>query len=692
MQESSIHPTTQTPGVALTPVVRYPYLQNALKVAYREKDSLLMPLVGGSFPIQSVSLTINVKEKQQERDRNLMQVEKQSKQTGKESHDQSSKKRPTAQPKEFGQYQLEREAAWHKVEKPVLVADMFKRVTPENDQKKSDHQEEADADSNSATTTPASQPVRRILVEGRAGVGKTILVQFIAWQWATQELFAADYDYLLWIPLRQWLSGQTTAKTSFKEDLAAFVFEQYLSHETTTEHLDELEAILDEHSDRTLLILDGYDEVAHYLDEVDSIGQPTLYNQLLGQALKFKNLLITTRDYQLPPASISFDQILVNIGFTDVQIEQYLTQYYAWLKGTSNLRLLSGQDKASVLSPLPQASSASADLPLHKALHDNPQLWALAHIPLNLALLCQTYGSMTADKAKTAVLNQISLTQLYQKVLESFLVRQAKKEGSNLSKIYYLSTLKEKFAVEWDILSTLAWTGFQQGQVVLSPEAQKTVFDDLKLHAYPQLNQFFTSYFSHALDLGLMRSQNPNDPTGRDQPRYFIHLTFQEYFAAQYLADSLQGYRGEDTYKKALDWIEQNKYDPHAAVVMGFIAGITAEKGSYDQAFSAFWHVLLSPPYELIPLHLRHLRLILRCLIEANSDERIPGHEQLMTEIAQCAKQLLKHSGYDQWGYQIKDVFWHIMGGTSSKIWQRAAIPVLLQALKDQDKNAKLTL
>ena len=194
------------------------------------------------------------------------------------------------------------------------------------------------------------------------------------------------------------------------------------------------------------------------------------------------------------------------------------------------------------------------------------------------------------------------------------------------------------------------------GQVVLSPDVQTEVFRDLKLQVYPQLRNF-ESYFSHALDLGLMRSQNPNDPTGRDQPRYFIHLTFQEYFAAQYLSDSLQGYRGKNAYKKALDWIKQHKYDPQAVVVMGFIAGITSEKGCYDHALNAFWYVLLSPPYELVSFNLSHLRLMLRCLTEANCDERISGLKPLVSEIKQWVRQVLKHSDYKGWSYEIKDTF-----------------------------------
>ena len=106
--------------------------------------------------------------------------------------------------------------------------------------------------------------IQRVLIGGRAGVGKTTLVQFIAWQWAEDGLFN-EYDYLLCVPLRKWLSGNSNAPTTFAEDLAAFLHPCFFPKETTTARLVELEAVLSSESSRTLLVLDGYDEVAHHL-------------------------------------------------------------------------------------------------------------------------------------------------------------------------------------------------------------------------------------------------------------------------------------------------------------------------------------------------------------------------------------------------------------------------------------------
>lgn len=651
--------TSQQSSVAsaTSRTVRYPYLQHALKMAYRQYSKLPMPLVGGSFPIQEVSLTINIKEKQQERELTQNEV---ASLPQKNSQNQNPYKVRQESYKEFGRHQLEREAAWHKIEKPVAVADMFKAVTDESKNDK-------------ANVSPPEDD-HRILVEGRAGVGKTTLLLFIARQWATQGLFAQDYDYVLWVPLRQWLSGQPTEETTFTEDLAAFLFERYLSdlpNQTTTQQLNELMSILDAVSERTLLILDGYDEVAHHLNAFEDT-QPTLYNRLLRQALKFKNLLLTTRDYQLPPSSISFDKTLVNIGFTDTQIKQYVHQYDQWLSRPSLPQMVSVplQDKENPVSK---------DSSLFTMLHGNAQLWALCHIPLNLALLCQTYGN-SSDQTSTQRFDQLSLTQLYQDVLKNFLLRQLQKEGKSLPKMHYLSVLKKKFIVEWDVLSTLAWEGFQEGQVVVSPATQEKVFYGLESQ-YSQVGDF-DRYFSHALDLGFMRNENPSDPTGRNQPRYFIHLTFQEYFTAQYLADNLQGYRGEAAFEAALVWISENKYDAHAAVVIEFISGITAQP-SYEQAFLAFWYVILSPPYELNVLNGVHLQLLFRCLAEAHYKENIPNYQKIITEISQWIEQL--RSSNDKIRRKVHSFLLNLH--SSSIILKNYTLPILFKWYGHKDNT-----
>ena len=121
-------------------------LQHALQSAYRDKHSLRMPLSDKPFPIQAVSLTINDKS-MQEAQRHRFE-------------EKDTKGKPKTQDKHLSwSTQLQRDEDWHKVEKPLEIKAIFKSQISE------------------AKTT---SPIHRVLVEGRAGVGKTTFSQYIS--------------------------------------------------------------------------------------------------------------------------------------------------------------------------------------------------------------------------------------------------------------------------------------------------------------------------------------------------------------------------------------------------------------------------------------------------------------------------------------------------------------------------------
>ena len=113
---------------------------------------------------------------------------------------------------------------------------------------------------------------------------------------------------------------------------------------------------------------------------------------------------------------------------------------------------------------------------------------------------------------------------------------------------------------------------------------------------------------------------------------YFIHLTFQEYFAAYYILQTLQGRQGKPACQKMQHWLAQHKYEPRHKVLLSFLAGLTTQPG-YDQALHAFWHTLLSPPHDVVGAE--HMQLMVRCLTESRFDRHIPAREQLLAEMRQ---------------------------------------------------------
>ena len=100
---------------------------------------------------------------------------------------------------------------------------------------------------------------------------------------------------MFWLPLRQCLSSHSGSHGSMEAHIAAFVYEhQILGSERSKIRPQNIETVLSSgENGRTLLILDGFDEVAGQL--ADS-SQP--FYVILDELLRFPNLIITTRDYQ----------------------------------------------------------------------------------------------------------------------------------------------------------------------------------------------------------------------------------------------------------------------------------------------------------------------------------------------------------------------------------------------------------
>ena len=632
--------------------VRFPSVQAALIAAYLHKNTLPLPLSKNEFPIQAISLTISEKQKQKKGGSKLRE-------------DTDSKENASASDqKESSSMLSDREEVWRQVEKSIEIKNIF---TPDKEAK---DQSRAD----------------RVLIEGRAGVGKTTLSQYIAWQWAEQSLFRNDYDYVLWIPLRQWLSGDFTVATTFQEDLAAFVHENYCKDYNDPPLLAELEKILsDEHNSRTLLILDGYDEVARYFDEPESIA-----GKLLLAALDFKQVIVTTRDYQIPPTHTPFKRQLVNIGFTDKQISDYLQQYANWLKSETlpGSSPRSTSDSKLIESSIPKKTPQGRVQALLTVLQRNPRLWQLVHVPLNLTLICETYQQQLLLDSKETVdktFANISLTALYQEVVQGFLIRHLRRGGVK-STTYIWETLREDCVLELSSLGILALEGLKAGEVVLSAKVQRTALAAL-LVFYNKITsrEDIENRFLNALDMGFVSTEGSLKENPYDQPRYFIHLTFQEFFAAYGLLLQLQGYYGRGQYETAMAWIAEHKYQPRYAMVMGFLAGLTVQPG-YDQALEAFWYALLSPPYEITGA--LEIRLMIRCLEEANFDKRIPMREDSLEKLSiwsDCAVR-----GYK---YKCKSMDWFIdyICGYPRVLKHSRIASLLLKALQEEKEKSRST-
>src|SRR5690606_16535709 len=96
----------------------------------------------------------------------------------------------------------------------------------------------------------------RILIQGRAGIGKTTLCQYIAYLWMQGQLWS-HYKWVFWIPLRQLLKDYYTDKIEIT--LTEVLYQECFNGDKNYS-LEIIKEIL-ANKNEMLLLVDGYDEV-----------------------------------------------------------------------------------------------------------------------------------------------------------------------------------------------------------------------------------------------------------------------------------------------------------------------------------------------------------------------------------------------------------------------------------------------
>ncbi|KAI8596323.1 armadillo-type protein, partial [Dissophora ornata] len=415
---------------------------------------------------------------------------------------------------------------------------------------------------------------KTILVQGRAGIGMTTLCKKLVLAHQT-GLWRDRFDAVLWLPLRQLKAF----KTDTLEDLLhKKFFAQGLKQEG--EALARGLAV-SARNDRVLFILDGLDEI---VTDTECDGGFAL-RSFLRTLLRQQHVVITSRPSGLDRSLLPpIDLELETVGFSQKNVKDFLVK---------------------VLKP--EAVRTVQDF-----IQQTPLIQGLVNIPVQLDVICFSWDSLPMDGPT------ITMTGLYQLMVRKLWCKDAlrlKKTagGKVLSErqIHKFAPkhIDELMATELQHLGYLAFKGMKNNhQIEFNEATLLSAFEDLRECGTtdlfpPQLLEMMkqTSFF-HTADADVDASKS-----GSQQAWYFLHLTFQEYFAAAWIAQHL---RVKQPHPSA--GMMTHKYNPQYEIVWWMVAGLLD-----GEALQEFFSLSQGSPRDLIGG--RHQQILASCLNEARA-------------------------------------------------------------------------
>ncbi|CAF1620155.1 unnamed protein product, partial [Rotaria magnacalcarata] len=422
--------------------------------------------------------------------------------------------------------------------------------------------------------------IKKVLILGRAGIGKSTFCEYVTYQWAKGELWS-EYKLVILIPLRMLTSsryppGKKYSPINLLED------EYFLYEDLSAEQIQHFKELCKNH--QVLWILDGYDEFAQNI--------PEQLEDVFKHVREAQHNILTSRPYAIKS---SYDVKLEITGFTNDNIVKYVEQFFDQITKEIN-------------------NDSSETQKLLRFLKSNSSIWGVAHIPVNLELICSLWCNNYWTK--TTVL---TITVLYDNIIECqcrrYLTRRNIKH-ENLRK----QTVYDKCNTELQFLEYLAFKGMECDTIMLTPaifiEAQNDTGcsdDDL----------------AQILKMGILKSYDDKAIGTQNQTEkqhYFVHLSFQEHFAARHLLRILKG-----TDKvKAINFINNNKYNQRFHFVFVFASGLLAQS-HYKSCIEPFWSTVQSEPIDLVGV--KHIKLLIACVDEFIGQTTAPQSAPLLKSI-----------------------------------------------------------
>ena len=408
---------------------------------------------------------------------------------------------------------------------------------------------------------------KRILLTGKAGIGKTLFCQKLVRDWADDKLFQSqsNFKFVYLLTFRQ-LNLIENEQMSLQELLN---FSTVLDDSSNID--DSLFEYIVNHPDEGLIIIDGYDEYSqqdYIIGESEKRYQNTakekmpvaaLCTKLIkGKLLRDSVVMITSRpDESDKMGGVPFDRKVEIAGFSPDQVQEFIKKYFR----ENDIM------KKAVLDHVMK----------------NENLVSFGHIPMLCFLMCfcMEYALQTSNSSDDL---PVSTTDIYSEAVNIFELKH------NAASEYRTKEIPEKFNSSHLLESTLDKLSELAAELLLQ---KKPIFEERDMKG-----RFRVEEIENLKESGLLHCGPPFRKSLLETTKYlgFTHLTIQEYLAAL--------------------WFVRSSVIPKdiSEMVLQFMAGILSKKKNGE---------LMENLLESISSSYRSDRLLLRakCLSEYQDKE-----------------------------------------------------------------------
>lgn len=422
----------------------------------------------------------------------------------------------------------------------------------------------------------------RILIRGRAGIGKTTLCKKIVHDFLHQNMWGSAFDRIIWVQLRR-LRGYN----DFDEFLRREIFGKNPRSGELLETFNE-----STHDRRTLFVLDGLDEILGVQRDGGSLIE--CFQHLLNR----QNVILTSRPYAVFPSRLKeYDLEIETVGFQDMQIDAYI-------------------DKVCVDE---QSKKIKQFIAQHWVIK------TLMRIPIQLDAVCYTWDErLIRNKPLTTMSSLYKAIEI--RLWQKDLARSKQTQGLQTANCITRSQICSLNGDLVEFIQYIAFLGLYNNISVFTWDIRELIYD-----RFPKMTD------DHVYRNSFLRSSD-SLLGPRYQDYYFLHLTFQEYFAANHFVKSwgkdqdiftINLETGKSIFLKPRDFISREKYNGRYNIMWRFVTGILSE--SLDLDLLGFLNQLESKPRDLIGN--QHLRILMNCFGEIKEREDELELKQMRTSM-----------------------------------------------------------